>query len=79
MFEISDPLRNYMRVVRILNVYKRRVIVLSDKVAKTSGQKKILHAGRLKAAEAEIACLLREGDDHLTRLREAWHKKGKTG
>jgi hypothetical protein len=55
------------------------VIVLSDKVAKTSGQKKILHAGRLKAAEAEIACLLREGDDHLTRLREAWHKKGKTG
>ena len=61
-----------MRVVRILNIYKRRLIVLSDKVAKTSGSKKIFYVGRLKAAQDEIASLLDEGDRYLANLRDAW-------
>ncbi|WP_018897791.1 hypothetical protein [Rhizobium sp. 2MFCol3.1] len=72
MSELSDPLRDYMRVVRILNIYKRRLILLSDKVAKTSGSRKIFHVGRLRAVQDEIAALLDEGDRHLARLRDAW-------
>ncbi len=74
MSEEIDPLREYMRVARMIAICKSRLLLLETKIEKSIGARRTVATNRARATEAEIEFLLDEGDRHLGDLRERWQR-----
>jgi hypothetical protein len=61
-----------MRVVRTLNIYKQRLILLTARIEALRGARWALDIESGEATQAEIASLLDEGDRYLADLRARW-------
>ena len=67
-----DPLREYMRIVRTLNLYKLQLLAIESKLRKggTAARKQLLEQ-RHEDIAAEMEALKAEGDAWLYKLRRA--------
>lgn len=66
-----DPLREYMRVVRTLNIHKLRLFSIDRKIrdSRRSLQRDVLEGHRGQVLE-EIRRLLAEGERYLAQMRD---------
>jgi len=69
-----DPLHEYMRIVRALNLYKLQLLAIESKLRKTgTAARKQLLEQRHEGIAAEMEALRAEGDAWLCKLR---HRAG---